>query len=128
MQLLYLNDDIKKNYMNDLTSEEAEIDYGIRSYIDIINSIPYVCTTQCCQGHPDNGYLSVMVSKEMFLWFENEVVEAVMSYCDDIIKHFEQIRESEIFIRYVFRFKTGCTVLFFSTFINLLSKTPVRGN
>lgn len=126
MQLIYLEDEIKKHYINDLTSDEVEVDSDIKNWVDKINFIPNVCTTQCCQGHPNDGYLSVMVSKDIFLWFENVVIKEVIIYCTDIIKRFEEIKKDQVYIRYTFWFKDNSTFDFFETFLDVLSKNPVH--
>lgn len=105
MELNYLNQEIKNKYMADLSSEECEIDVDIQQYINTINSFPFVCTTQCCQGHPNDGYLSIMIYEEVSLWMEKEVIKEIIPHCEDIYKYFECTGNDSIYIRYVFRFK-----------------------
>lgn len=105
MDLNYLNQEIKNKYLYDLSSEECEIDVDIKQYINTINSFPFVCTTQCCQGHPNDGYLSIMIYEAFSLWMEKEVIKEVIIYCEDIYKYFEHIGNNSVNIRYVFRFK-----------------------
>lgn len=117
IQLLYLNEDIKNNYLKDINSNEVQIDKDIKNYINIINSLPYICTTQCCQGHPDNGYLSVMITEDKINWFESIIIKEIFIYCKDVIKRFEEIKKDQIYVRYTFWFKN---LEFFNAFINLL--------
>lgn len=122
MNLVYLTSELKNSYINDINSSDVEIDTDIIDYINIINKFPFICTTQCCQGHPNDGYLSVMIDKDYVNWFENIVVGEIVTYCEDIFKRFENIYINKIIVRYIFRFKDNCTHEFFNSFIKLLNE------
>ena len=122
MKISYLNKEIKNKYINDIKyNSEAFIDQGIKDYINKLNDIPCVCTTQCCEGHPNDGYVSIMITKEKSDNFENNIIPAVNNYCEDIIKRFEQMYDDEIIVRYLFQFKNKD--IFFDIFIKELSQS-----
>lgn len=121
MEPVYLTIKTKQTLINDINSPEVSIDPGIKHYVEKINGFLFINTTQCCQGHPENGYLSVMVTKEIFEEFEQLVIPQLIDYCEDIVKRFESIGH-KIIARYIFRFKTGCVDNFFTALIKLLSR------
>lgn len=121
MKLIYLTEEIKVSLINEIKSPDVIIDSGIEDYINKINEFPFINTTQCCQGHPNGGYLSVMVTKGIKEWFENDLIPNMSKYCEDIAKRFENV-EDKLIVRYLFLFKEGFTDMFFRSLIEQLSR------
>jgi len=123
---MYLTQGLKQKYLNKLKLPDVFIDEEIEQYINIINNIPFTCVTQCCAGHPGNGYLSIMINKEYVEWFEHEVIIALISYCNNVFERFEDITKDEVIARYVFYFKQKFNDKFWLTMIELLKNKSVK--
>lgn len=104
--------------MAELESSDTVIDEEIRGYIDAINGLPFVCTTQCCAGHPDYGYISLMVTEDKAQWFEEEVAVPVAAQGFDVVKRYERI--DEVVVRYVFWFEERTRQQFFDILFHCL--------
>lgn len=118
MKAIYLDSERKQRYMSELQSSDTVIDKEIREYIVAINRLPFVCTTQCCAGHPDYGYISLMVTEDKAQWFEEEVVVPLAARGFDVFKRYEKI--DEVVIRYIFWFEERTRQQFFDILFDCL--------
>jgi len=114
----YLTPAYKDKLIGEINSKDVFIDAEIEGYIHSINHFSWVATTQCCQGHSGNGYLSIMVERRFSALFEESMVPEVISLCEDIYKKFEHISHDTIIARYVFWFKPENRDLFFKKLID----------
>lgn len=121
MKIFYLNQGLKEYYDKELADKDTIIDVKIKKWINLINQYPFIRTTQCCEGHPDNGYLSVMIAKEYVQWFETVVVAALVFRGYDIIKRYERLKNI-IIARYIFWFSEDTRDSFFSFLFKALKE------
>lgn len=127
MFIQYLTQNYKKNLIKEIDLPDVSIDVEIKEYVDEINTFSFICTTQCCQGHPDNGYLSVMVTETYSNHLENIVIPTLIQYCTDIFKKFEKIQQETVNVRYIFWFDEKNRDLFFKALLQeLKKKCPVN--
>jgi hypothetical protein len=114
-----LTKELKQKYDRESADKHTFIDPEIQKYIQQINSFEFIRTTQCCQGHASNGYLSVMLEDNMVSRFENEVFIPLIRDVAD--KRYENMHDGTIIIRYLFQFEPNQRDEFFQKFITKLN-------
>lgn len=122
MKISNLTESLKNQYISNMRGKDVFIDRDIQHYISELNKIPFVCTTQCCQGHPGGGYLSIMITDDYVGWFELRVVSHLLTLGFDVLKRYERITCEMAIARYVVEFGFQARDTFFENLIEILSK------